>query len=590
MDSLIYETLLKVNDLVFFMGLELSKNSVKVLEKRYLLKDENGKIIETPEELFRRVARFVASAEGKESKYYEDKFYKILTNFEFLPNSPTLMNAGTELGQLAACFILKVEDDLASIFEAVKEGALIQQSGGGTGYCFSFLRPKGDFVKSTAGIASGPVSFMTAFDNATKVIKQGGKRRGANMGVLHVWHPDIERFVTAKQTPGVLENFNLSVAVDDKFMKAVEKNGTYGLINPRTKKLVRKINARKLFRLITYSAWKSAEPGILFMDTMNRFNPTPDYEIFATNPCAEVPMPDYESCNLGSINLEKFVELDWSKIEWTEKIDWIRLKETIRLAVRCLDNIVEINKYPLPQIKEMTLKHRRVGLGVMGFARVLSKIGVKYNSKLGYQVGAQLMNFINTEAKQMSYELAQKRGSFPGFSRSKLSHKYGAMRNATVTSIAPTGTISIIADTSTGIEPLFSLAFVKQVMEGKKLSYTDLVFVKVLKERGLYSKKLMKKVIKQGSIQKIKEIPKEIREVFVTSYDLKPEEHVQMQAAFQKYTNLAVSKTINLPFEAKVKDVEQAYFLAWKLGCKGITVYRDKSRKEQVLMKFCQRY
>lgn len=569
--------------------LKLSMNSIQVLQRRYLLRDELGNVKETPSQLFRRVARHIASAEARFGsddetlRYYENAFYEIMTGFEFLPNSPTLMNAGTNIGQLSACFILGVPDSLEGIFDAIKYSALIHQSGGGTGFCFSGLRPKGDYVKSTAGVASGPISFMTVFDHATNVIKQGGKRRGANMGVLHIWHPDIEDFIGVKQTPGVLENFNISVGVDDAFMKAVEKDDEYALLNPRTREPMRRINARGLFKLIAYSAWKSAEPGVLFMDTINKANPTPKYPIVATNPCGEVPMPDYESCNLGSVNLSKFVELDWSKGEWKKKIKWDRLRYVVRLAIQFLDNVVELNNYPLPQIRDMSLKHRRVGLGVMGFSRMLFKMGVKYDSPQGFEVGETIMKFITDEARKMSHELGRARGSFPGFAESTWAEKYDAMRNATVTSIAPTGTISMISETSSGIEPTFALAYIKNVMDGTKLFYSDDVFEHVLKVRGLYSAETMKKIITKGSLKEIEEIPKDIKDIFVVAYDISTEDHIRMQAAFQKHTDLAVSKTINMPATASVEDVENAYLLAWKLGCKGVTVYRDKSRSEQVL-------
>ncbi|MEM2909301.1 MAG: adenosylcobalamin-dependent ribonucleoside-diphosphate reductase [Candidatus Bilamarchaeaceae archaeon] len=571
--------------------LKLPLNSIQVLERRYLLKDETGKVIETPSQLFRRVARFIASnektygADDDTVKEYEDAFYQIMTNFEFLPNSPTLMNAGTNLGQLAACFVLPVEDNIEGIFDAVKYTAIIHKTGGGTGFSFSYLRPKGDFVKSTAGVASGPLSFMRIFDVATDVVKQGGKRRGANMGVLHVWHPDIEDFITVKQSPGVFENFNISVAVDDQFMKAVEENKEYPLINPRTKEAVREINARSLYKLIAYSAWKSAEPGVLFIDTINRANPTPAYEIHATNPCGEVPMPDYESCNLGSINLEKFVDIDWTKGDWKKKINWKRLRYVVRLAVQFLDNVIDLNRYPIPEIKKRTLHHRRMGLGVMGFARMLFKMGVRYDSELALEIAEGVMKFITDEARKMSHELGRARGSFPGFKESTLAKRYDAIRNATVTSIAPTGTISMIADTSSGIEPMFALAYIKNVMDGTKLYYSDTIFEHVLKIRGLYTVELMQKIIEEGSIQNMEEIPSELREVFVVAYDIAPEFHVRMQAAFQKYTDLAVSKTINMPAEASVEDVENAYLLAWRLGCKGITIYREGSRGEGVLRK-----
>ncbi len=568
--------------------LKLPLNSIQVLEKRYLLKDEEGKIIETPSMLFRRVAEHLASNETKYGadeamvKYYSDAFFEIMTNFEFLPNSPTLMNAGTEIGQLAACFVLPVKDDIEQIFESVKHQAIIHKTGGGTGFCFSYLRPKGDYVKSTAGIASGPISFMSAFDNATSVIKQGGKRRGANMATMHVWHPDVEEFITMKQTAGVMENFNVSVMADDKFMEAVEANGEYSLLNPRNGNPLRKVNARSLFKLIAYSAWKSAEPGLLFIDEINRHNPTPGDPIHATNPCGEVPMPDYESCNLGSINLVKFVELDWSKTDWKKKVDWKRLRYVVRVASQFLDNVIDMNKYPIPQIRDQTMKSRRMGLGVMGFARMLFKMGIRYDSEVGYQAGEEIMRFIQEESRKMSHELGRARGSFPAFKESPLSEKFDAMRNATCTSIAPTGTISMIADSSSGIEPVFALSFLKTVRAGQYY-YCDEIFEQVLKVRGLYSQELMQKVMEEGSIQHMDEIPEDVKNVFRVSHDMEPEAHVLMQAAFQKNVDLAVSKTINMPADATVEDVENVYVLAWKQGCKGITIYRDSSRSEQVL-------
>ncbi|MFH1785181.1 MAG: ATP cone domain-containing protein [Candidatus Micrarchaeota archaeon] len=918
--------------------LKLPLNSIQVLERRYLLKDETGKTIETPSGLFRRVARHLASnetnygADETVTKRYEDAFYQVMTNFEFLPNSPALMNAGTGIGQLSACFVLPVKDDIEQIFESVKHQAIIHKTGGGTGFCFSYLRPKGDFVKSTAGVASGPISFMSAFDNATNVIKQGGKRRGANMATLHVWHPDVEEFITMKQTPGVMENFNVSVMADNNFMKAVETNSEYNLINPRSREPIRKVNARSLFKLIAYSAWKSAEPGLLFIDEINAKNPTPDDEIHATNPCiskdaivttnegliemervhnplhvlgddgnyhritwhgktgekdvylvttkagyelkatenhkfmtengwkelkelskddrlvlqkegkfginsidremalmlgwligdghmskeaedvifyfgaeekhellplfkayldnvnkkdvmpikdktetrlkyssriakmfhdlgvryhtaaqkevpssvfqldeksmatflsalfaadgsvqgskekgisirlasnstkllkqvqvlllqfgivskvyferrkvhttvlpdtnrepkeyqcdaqheliisrasmfkfmerigfaisaknkkfeklkpnevyddnidtsiesvrhcgvepvydltepvthsfsangliihncGEVPMPDYESCNLGSINLVKFVEFDWSKTNWKNKVNWTKLRYVVRIAFQFLDNVIDLNKYPIPQIKEQTLRNRRIGLGVMGFARMLFKMGIRYDSDLGYEVGQEMMKFIQEEARKMSHELGRARGSFPNFSNSPLSKEYDAMRNATCSSIAPTGTISMISNTSSGIEPVFALSFLKTVRAGQYY-YCDDIFEHVMKVRGLYSQELMQRIMEEGTIAHMDEIPDDVKEVFRVSHDISPEAHVLMQAAFQKHVDLAVSKTINMPASATVEDVENVYMLAWKNACKGITIYRDSSRSEQVL-------
>ncbi len=568
--------------------LKLPINALQVLEKRYLLRDESGKTAESPSMLFRRVAKHLASnekkygADDKAIRMYEEAFYEVMTNFEFLPNSPTLMNAGTASGQLAACFILPVKDNIEAIFECVKWQAMVHKTGGGTGFCFSYLRPKGDFVRSTTGVASGPISFMSAFDNATNVVKQGGKRRGANMATLHVWHPDVQDFITMKQTPGVMENFNVSVMADDKFMRAVENNEDYELLNPRSGEALRKISARGLFDMIAYSAWKSAEPGLLFIDQINRTNPTPIDPIHATNPCGEVPMPDFESCNLGSINLVKFVDLDWSKGDWKKKVKWDRLRYVIRLAFRLLDNVIDLNVYPIPQIKEQTLKNRRIGLGVMGFGRMLYMIGVKYDSEMGFEVGKEVMKFINDESRKMSQELGRVRGSFLGFKDSPLNKKYDSMRNATCTSIAPTGTISMIADTSSGIEPVFALSFLKTVRAGQYY-YLDPIFEQVLKVRGLYSDDLLRQVMEEGSIQSIDSLPQDMKEVFRVAYDVSAQSHVKMQAAFQENVELAVSKTINMPANSTVDDVKNVYLLAWKLGCKGITIYRDSSRHEQVL-------
>ncbi|MBI5223099.1 adenosylcobalamin-dependent ribonucleoside-diphosphate reductase [Candidatus Micrarchaeota archaeon] len=568
--------------------LKMPVNAVQVLEKRYLLRDETGKIIESPSQLFRRVAKHLASneknygADDRAIRQYEEAFYEVMTNFEFLPNSPTLMNAGTTSGQLAACFILPVKDDIEQIFEAVKWQAMVHKTGGGTGFCFSYIRPKGDFVRSTNGIASGPISFMSPFDNATNVVKQGGKRRGANMATFHVWHPDIEEFIMMKQTPGVMENFNVSVMADDAFMSAVENNQEYELKNPRDGRALRKISARGLFDMIAYSAWKSAEPGVLFIDEINRTNPTPNEPIHATNPCGEVPMPDFESCNLGSINMVKFVDLNWSKGDWKKKIKWERLRYVVRLAFEFLDNVIDMNVYPIPQIKEQTLKNRRIGLGVMGFARMLYMMGIRYDSEQGYEVGREIMKFINDECRKMSHELGRARGAFPNFKNSPLSQKYDAMRNATCTSIAPTGTISMIADTSSGIEPVFAISFLKTVRTGQ-YHYLDPVFEQVLKVRGLYSEDLIREVMEKGSLKDIEGLPQDVKDVFRVAYDLAPDAHVRMQAAFQENVELAVSKTINMAANSTVDDVKNVYLLAWKLKCKGITIYRDSSRHEQVL-------
>ncbi len=563
--------------------LKLSLNAVRVLERRYLIKNIRGEVVETPSQMFRRVAKAVALAD----KFYdananlekvENEFYRVMVNLEFLPNSPTLMNAGTEIGQLSACFVLPVEDSIEGIFDALKAMAIIHKSGGGTGFSFSKLRPKGDVVKSTMGIASGPLSFMRIFDVTTEVIKQGGRRRGANMGILSVDHPDILEFITAKEREGVLTNFNLSVSVPDSFMEAVEKDEEYDLINPRTGKPERKMRAKDVFDLIVSSAWRTGDPGVIFIDEINRRNPTPHVgKIESTNPCGEVPLLPYESCNLGSINLSKMVNEDG-------KIDWSKLRRTVRTAVHFLDNIIDVNRYPLPEIEKMTRANRKIGLGVMGFAEALIKLGIPYNSEEGIKTAEKIMGFIEDEAVKMSVELAEVRGSFPNFEGSVWEKRgLSAMRNATVTTIAPTGTISIIAGTSSGIEPLFAISFIRNVM-GTQLFEVNPLFEKVAKERGFYSVELMRKIARTGSVKDLKEVPEDVQRLFVTALDVAPEWHVRMQAAFQKYVDNAVSKTVNLPYEATIEDVRRIYLLAYKLKCKGITVFRYGSRKEQVLV------
>jgi len=561
--------------------LKLTLNAVSVLERRYLQKDDEGRVIETPAQMFRRVAKTVAAPDALydrsvDLKMVEKEFYDVMTRLEFLPNSPTLMNAGTEIGQLSACFVLPVPDSIEGIFDALKHMALIHKSGGGTGFSFSNLRPKGDVVRSTKGVASGPVSFMKIFNTATEVIKQGGRRRGANMGILRVDHPDIFEFITAKEKEGALANFNISVGMTDHFMEALEKDEEYGLINPRTGKTVKRVKARDVFDLIVTMAWRTGDPGLVFLDEINRHNPTPHVgKIESTNPCGEVPLLPYESCNLGSINLSRMVR--------DGEIDWDKLRRTVRIGIHFLDNVIDANKYPLPEIEKMTKANRKVGLGVMGFAEMLVKLGVPYDSEEGVATAEKIMSFISEEARRKSVELGEERGSFPNFGGSIWEKNgYKAMRNATVTSIAPTGTISIIAGTSSGIEPFFAISYVRNVM-GTQLFEVNPVFEELARERGFYSMELLMKIAKNGSIQNIAEIPSDIRRVFVTALDIAPEWHVKMQAAFQKYTDNAVAKTVNLPNEATLEDVRRVFLLAYRLKCKGITVYRYGSKSEQVL-------
>src|SRR5215212_1440686 len=563
----------------------LSENAIAVLKKRYLKKDENGEPIEEPLDMFRRVAANIAEGEfrfkeGEEAqRLYEEskeRFLRLMLSRRFMPNSPTLMNAGRELQQLSACFVLPVEDSIDGIYDTLKHQAIIHKSGGGTGFGFSRLRPKNDLVKSTMGVSSGPVSFMAIYDASTDKIKQGGTRRGANMGILRVDHPDIEGFITCKNDNDQINNFNISVAVTDSFMEAVERDGDFDLVNPRDGEVVRTVRARDLFSKIVEGAWLNGEPGVVFIDRINAENPTPQFPIESTNPCSEAHLPPYDSCNLGSINLERFYR------DETGEVDWEDLRETVHTTIRFLDNVIEMNSYPLPEIDEMSRGNRRIGLGVMGFADLLIKLGITYDSEEGLAFAERVMKFVDDEAWEASRALAEERGLMPHYEGSRHEARGDRVRNATVTTIAPTGTISIIAGCSGGIEPLFAVAFMRRQAD-MELPDVNPEFVRVAKERGFYSEELMKKVAEHGNVRDIPEIPEDIRSVWVTSHDISSEWHVRMQAAFQKYTSMGISKTINLPYEATPEDVEDAYRLAYSTGCKGIAVYRDGSRDAQVL-------
>ena len=560
--------------------LNLSKNAITVLKKRYLKRDSDGKTLETAEEMFRRVAQTIDSAEpviDKKKTNFEQQYYQMMTNLDFLPNSPTLMNAGRELGQLSACFVLPVGDSMESIFEAIKNTAMIHKSGGGTGFSFSRIRPANDEVCSTSGVSSGPISFMRVFDAATETIKQGGTRRGANMGILRVDHPDIMDFIMAKRDLTILTNFNISVGVTEAFMDAVEKGDDYDIVNPRDGKVVKQLNASKVFTQIIDMAWSNGEPGIVFLDRLNRDNPTPhigEYE--STNPCGEQPLLPYESCNLGSLNLANMVV--------DGKIDWDKLEKTVKLSTRFLDNVIEANKYPLPEIDEMTRANRKIGLGVMGWADMLIMLEIPYSSQEAIELGEKVMRFVNEKSHQESMLLAEERGAFPNFKGSTFDKPgKGPIRNSTCTTIAPTGTISIIANCSSGVEPLFAVSYIRQVLDNNKLIEVHPLFESIAKERGFYSEKLMQEIAEKGTVQDIEAVPADIRRIFVTSHDITPKDHVLMQAAFQRHTDNAVSKTVNFCSDATREDVATVYQLAYKEGCKGVTIYRDGSRDMQVL-------
>jgi ribonucleoside-diphosphate reductase alpha chain len=567
-------------------GINLTENALRVLERRYLKKDKQGQVIETPDEMFYRVAQAIASAEliydpKVDVKAREEEFYQLMANLEFLPNSPTLMNAGREIGQLSACFVLPVEDSMDSIFNAVKYTALIHKSGGGTGFSFSRLRPETDRVGSTGGVASGPVSFMRAFDTATDVIKQGGMRRGANMAILNVDHPDIMKFIVAKEDPTAFTNFNLSVAATNEFMEAVKTDTDYNLINPHTEEIVGRLNAKEAFDKIVDMAWKTGDPGIIFIDRINQDNPTPHLgRIESTNPCGEQPLLPYESCNLGSINLTKMLRTT----NGTADIDYPKLAGIVKVAVRFLDNVIDVNKFPLPEIDEMTKKSRKIGLGIMGFADMLIQLGIPYDSEEALQLAANIMRFINDEAYKASVELAKERGVFPAFKDSIYDVPDGlGLRNASCTTIAPTGTLSIIAGCSSGIEPLFALSYTRNIMDGAQLVEVNPYFEQVAKNGGFYSEELMQQLAAGAKLHDTDGVPDQIKRLFVTAHDISPEWHVKMQAAFQKFTDSAVSKTVNFPREATRDDITKVYMLAYQEGLKGITIYRDRSRDAQVL-------
>jgi ribonucleoside-diphosphate reductase alpha chain len=548
------------------MGLQpnLTENAMVVLQKRYLKKETGGNVAEAPEDLFRRVANNIAQGDliydpQARPGRTEEEFYSLLSSLDFLPNSPTLMNAGRELQQLSACFVLPVGDSLEEIFEGVKQAALIHKSGGGTGFSFSRIRPKNDPVKSTEGISSGPLSFMAVFDTATETVKQGGMRRGANMGILRVDHPDILDFIGCKERDHTFNNFNLSVAVTEDFMRAVEDNKTYSLMNPRTGQKVRSLEARKVFNRIVASAWKNVG------------------EIESTNPCGEQPLLPFESCNLGSVNLSNMVR--------DGAVDWERLEGTVQAGVHFLDNVIDMNCYPLPQIESMTKGNRKIGLGVMGFADMLIKLGIPYDSPQAIEMAETVMEFIQSKARQASRDLALQRGPFPHFEGSLLEGQWDSMRNATVTTIAPTGSLSIISGVSSGIEPIFALAFSRNVLDGTELTEVNPLFSEIAKREGFYSEELIQEVTQNGGLEDIDGVPEEMKRLFVTAHQISPEYHIRMQAAFQRYTDNAVSKTVNLPHEATTDDVREVYRLAFQLGCKGVTLYRDRSRSSQVLTK-----
>ena len=574
------------------MKLELTDNALRVLEKRILARDSAGKVSETPEQMFRRVARSVAEADlqyasPEQTAQSEERFFEVMTALEFLPNSPTLMNAGRNLAQLSACFVLPIEDSMDGIFGTLRDTALIQKSGGGTGFSFSRLRPREDSIQSTHGVSSGPVSFMRLYNFATEVTKLGGKRAGANMAILLVDHPDIQEFIAAKTNPLELNTFNISVAATDEFMERVKDGGRYALVNPRTGEVEGELDARRVFDEIADSAWRNGEPGVIFIDRINRDNPTPELgRIESTNPCGEQPLLPYESCVLGSINLSKFYR--------DGQIDYERLEQVVRTGVHFLDNIIDVSEYPVPKIAEITKMNRKIGLGVMGWADLLVLIGIAYDSEDAIALAGELMGFISREALAASVELGRQRSPFPRWFQESIyrnpdekmpsgSPRSPGRRNATVTTVAPTGTISLLANCSSGIEPIYSIVYRRLSFESERMMFAHPLFESHARERGFYSDDLMQRVADSGSLRTLSGIPEQSRRLFVTTHDVAPEWHVRMQAAFQKHIDAAVSKTINFASDAKAEDVKKAYLLAYELGCKGITVYRDGSRENQVL-------
>ncbi len=562
----------------------INDNAMKVLEKRYLAKDENGNTTEDVEGLFRRVATAIAQADANYDASADvdavaDSFFQLMTSLRFLPNSPTLMNAGRPLGQLSACFVLPVGDSMEEIFEAVKNAALIHKSGGGTGFSFSRLRQKGATVRSTGGVASGPVSFMRVFNVATEAVKQGGTRRGANMGIMRIDHPDILEFIRCKSDTNDINNFNISVGITEAFMRAVEEGASYDLIDPKTKKAVFQLSAREVFDEIVDAAWQTGEPGIVFLDRLNRDNVVPSIgEIESTNPCGEQPLLPYESCNLGSIDLVTMLKTE----DGVTRLDFDLLHDTVEEAVHFLDNVIDINNYPLERIGEMTKSTRKIGLGVMGFADALLALGIPYSSEEGAAFAERVMSFIQATGHGASRALAKKRGAFPLFAVSTLSGEE-PIRNATVTTIAPTGTLSIIAGCSSGVEPVFAYVYIRNVMDGTQMVEVNPLLMEKLHALGLDSDEMFQRIAAEGTIQHIQEIPEEIRRVFVCAHDISPEAHVRMQAAFQRHTDNAVSKTVNFPHSATQNDVRSVYLLAYQQGLKGVTIYRDGSRTGQVL-------